>query len=93
MDQQENEGVTVKTTNLRRKESMTIDQKSPEPKRSQIQRQITRFTRNQNRGYRKLISTDQFKDMIRLEREYGSIVYEDDDYDTKPDLGPYAIKK
>jgi len=31
--------------------------------------------------------------MIRLEREYGSIVYDDDDYDTKPDLGPYAIKK
>ena len=56
--------------------SLKIDPKSPIPKNEQISRQITRFTNNQNRYLREKISTDHFKELIEIEQEFGSIVFD-----------------
>lgn len=44
--------------------SIVIDKKSPDPKSRQISKLIKQFTAGSIPHYKKLVSTDQFKDMI-----------------------------
>jgi hypothetical protein len=64
--------ITVPTI-MERKQSMTIDKKSPDPRWKQIRNQFSQMTRGLNTGYRNLISTDEFKDMIQIQRQFGSL--------------------
>lgn len=67
---------TRPTIRVPRENSFTpqFDDKSPEPRSIQFQRQLTTLTCNRNNTYRGLVSTDQFRDMIEIEKEYGSIL-------------------
>lgn len=50
-----------------------IDPKSPEPREKQIKRQITEFTRNRNVRLKGLVSMDEYKDLIAIEKDFGEI--------------------
>lgn len=71
----------INTKNLSKKSGLVspdlnklvIDPKSPISRHEQISRQITRFTNNQNRYLRHKISTDHFKELIEIEKEFGPL--------------------
>jgi hypothetical protein len=53
--------------------SIVIDKKSPDPKSRQISKLIKQFTAGSIPHYKELVSTDQFKDMIEIERQFGRL--------------------